>query len=181
MTTDTPETTETTETTVTQVYRIYILASAERVWEAITTPDWSEKYYYGTRVDFDLTPGGAYRATPGPGMLAGAEAMGFDLPEVVVEGAVIVSDPPRKLVHTWRLLMDPTVAAEGYTTVTWDLVPISDTVTKVTVTHDVSGAPATAFMVHGDGEADGNAGGGWDQILSGLKTVLETGQVLEIG
>jgi len=173
--------TDAPKTITTQVYRIYIQASPERVWEAITTPEWSEKYYYGTRVDFDLRPGGAYRATPGPGMLAGAEAMGFELPDVVVEGEVRVSDPPRKLVHSWRLLMEPTVAAEGFTMVTWDLVAISDAVTKVTVTHDVTGAPATAFMVHGDGEADGNGGGGWDQVLSALKTVLETGEVLEIG
>ena len=162
------------------MYRIYIQARPERIWEAITTPEWSERYYYGTLVDFDLRPGGAYRATPGAGMRAGAEAMGFELPDVVVDGEVLVSDPPHKLVHTWRLLMDPTVQGEGFTTVTWDLVAISDTVTKVIVTHDVSGAPATASMVDGDGEADGNGGGGWDQILSGLKTLLETGTVLEV-
>jgi len=171
----------TTATTTTQVYRIYIQATTDRVWEAIIDPDWSEKYYYGTRVDFDLTPGGAFRAAPGPGMLAGAEAMGFELPDVVAEGEVLVADAPTRLVHTWRLLMDPTVAAEGPTTVSWELLAVSETVTKVTVTHDVTDAPATAGMVHGDGEADGNGGGGWDQILSGLKTVLETGEPLLIG
>jgi len=162
--------------TTSQVYRIYINTSAERVWEAITSPEWSEKYYYGTRVDFDLTPGGAYKATPGPDMVAGAEAMGFELPPVITEGEVIESDPPRRLVHTWRLLMDPTVAGEGHTTITWDLWSVTDTITKLTVTHDVIGAPATAAMVDGAGEEKGNGGGGWDQILSALKTLLETGE-----
>jgi uncharacterized protein YndB with AHSA1/START domain len=172
--------TSTTATRTTQVYRIYIQAPADRVWEAMVDPDWTEKYYYGTRVDFDLRPGGAFRATPGPGMLAGAEAMGFELPDVVVEGEVLEVDPPRRLVHTWRLLMDPTVAGEGFTTVTWDLWAVADGVTKVTVTHDVTDAPVTAGMVHGEGEAEGNGGGGWDQILSALKTVIETGEPLAI-
>ena len=172
-------TTDTATTTVTQIYRIYIETTPEKIWEAITTPEWSEKYYYGTRVDFDLNPGGAYRAVPGAPMLAGFEAMGMDAPDVVVDGTVIESDPPRRLVHTWRLLMDPTVESEGFTTVSWDLWPVNDSITKLTVTHDVSGAPATALMVDGTGEADGNGGGGWDQILSALKTLIETGKVLE--
>jgi len=177
MTTDTATATATT----TQIYRIYIKATPERIWEAIVSPDWSEKYYYGTRVDFDLRPGGAYTAAPGAPMLAGFEAMGMDAPDIVVDGEVVESDPPRKLVHTFRLLMDPTVAGEGHTRVTWELLPITDEVTKVVVTHDVTDAPATATMIHGDGEADGNGGGGWDQILSALKTVLETGDVLVTG
>ncbi len=172
------ETAGTTGTTITQVYRIYINTSAERVWEAITTPEWSEKYFYGTRLAVDLTPGGAYEASPGPGMRAGAEAMGFELPDVVLDGEVLESDPPKKLVHTWRLLMDPTVAGEGFTTVTWDLWPVNESVTKLTVTHDVTGAPSTAQMVDGAGEAEGNGGGGWSQILSALKTVLESGEVM---
>jgi hypothetical protein len=69
--------------------------------------------------------------------------------------------------------------------VTWELIPITGDVTKVVVTHDVTDAPATASMVHGDGEVGaegqgGNGGGGWDQILSALKTVLETGDPLVI-
>lgn len=64
---------------------------------------------------------------------------------------------------------------------TWELIAISDEVTEVVVTHDVTNAPATATMIHGDGEADGNGGGGWDQILSALKTLLETGEALRIG
>jgi uncharacterized protein YndB with AHSA1/START domain len=174
-------TTDTATATTTQIYRIYIKATPERIWEAIVSPDWSEQYYYGTRVDFDLRPGGAYRAAPGAPMLAGFEAMGMEAPDVVVDGEVIESDPPRKLVHTFCLRMDPTVEAEGHTRVTWELVPIADDVTKVIVTHDVTDAPATATMVHGDGEAEGNGGGGWDQILSALKTLLETGEALAIG
>lgn len=118
-------------------------------------------------------------------MLAGFEAMGMEPPELVVDGEVIEADPPRKLVHTFRMLMDPTVAGEGHTRVTWELIPITDDVTKVIVTHDVTDAPATASMVNGDGEVgneggEANGGGGWDQILSALKTVLETGEPLVI-
>ena len=111
--TDTDTATATGTATTTQIYRIYIKASPERIWEAIVSPEWSEKYYYGTRVDYDLRPGGAYSAAPGAPMLAGFEAMGMEAPAVIV-----------------------------------------------------------------DGEEAGNGGGGWDQILSALKTVLETGEVL---
>jgi uncharacterized protein YndB with AHSA1/START domain len=167
-----------TDTLTTQVYRIYIKTSPERVWEAITSPDWTEKYFYGTRLDVDLRPGGRYVATPGAPMLAGFEAMGMEPMPVVVDGEVVESDPPRKLVHTFQMLMDPDIAAEGHTRVTWELFPIADDVTKLIVTHDVTGAPLTAAMIHGVDGPDADGGGGWDQILSGLKTLLETGEVL---
>jgi uncharacterized protein YndB with AHSA1/START domain len=158
---------------------VYIKATPEAIWDAITKPEWSERYNYNARVDYDLRPGGRYQATPGDAMRAGSAEMGYDLPEVIVDGEVIESDPPRKLVQTWRMLMDPDMAAEGFTHLTWEITPIDDTVTKLTVVHDLQGAPQLAVMVGGGREPEG-AGGGWNEVLSGLKTLLETGEQLRL-
>ena len=97
---------------------------------------------------------------------------------MVVDGEVIEADPPHKLVQTWRMLMmGPTQAPEGFTRLTWEIEEIQSGVIKLTVVHDLEGAPQTAVMVAGGMEADG-AGGGWNEILNGLKTLLETGEVL---
>jgi hypothetical protein len=75
------------------------------------------------------------------------------------------------------MLMDPRMAAEGFTRLTWEINEIQQGVSKLTVVHDLDGAPQTAVMVAGGMEAEG-AGGGWNEILSSLKTLLETGEVL---
>lgn len=95
-----------------------------------------------------------------------------------MDGEVIEADPPRKLVQTWRLLMDPDLAAEGFTRLTWEIEQSPSSVTKVTVTHDLEGAPKLAFLVSG-GLEDTGAGGGWSWVLSDLKTLLETGAALD--
>jgi uncharacterized protein YndB with AHSA1/START domain len=161
-------TTETTETTV-QVYRTYIRASAEAIWEAITTPEWTAKYGYAMLVDYELKTGGAFRVYANEGM----KAMGC--PDVISDGEVIETDPPHKLVQTWRMTMTPEMAAEAFTRVTFDIAPVRGGVTRLTVTHDVTGAPMWAAVLRGDRES-GGAGGGWSEILSGLKTILETGE-----
>ena len=79
---------------------------------------------------------------------AGAE-MGFPTPDVVVDGEVIEADPPRKLVQTWRMLMDPDAAAEGFTRLTYEIVEGKGGVTKLTVAHDVEGAPKLAVLLAG--------------------------------
>jgi len=168
-----------TETNVTtQVYRVYIKATPEAIWEAITRPEWTEKYLYESRVDYDLRPGGAYRAYPSDAMRVHGAEMGYPIPDVVVDGEVIEADPPRRLVQTWRMLMDPTMAAEGFTRLTWEIEETQGGVTKLTVAHDVEGAPQIAALISGAMEAEG-AGGGWIAILSGLKTLLETGEPLQ--
>ncbi|HEY5457818.1 MAG TPA: SRPBCC family protein [Acidothermaceae bacterium] len=161
-------TTETAETTV-QVYRTYIRASAEAIWEAITTPEWTAKYGYAMLVDYELKTGGAFRVYANEGM----KAMGC--PDVISDGEVIEADPPHKLIQTWRMTMTPEMAAEAFTQVTFDIAPVRGGVTRLTVTHDVTGAPMWAAVLRGDHEA-GGAGGGWNEILSGLKTLLETGK-----
>lgn len=153
------------------MYRVYIKATPEAIWEAITTPEWTVQYGYAPLVDYDLRPGGAFRAHANEGMKA------FGCPDVISDGEVIEVDPPRKLVQTWRMTMTPELAAEAFTRVTYDLEPVRGGVTKVTVTHDVTGAPLWGASTRGDRE-EGGAGGGWYEILSGLKTLLETGEPL---
>ena len=171
-------TTRTEPSTTTQVYRIYIKATPEAIWEAITKPDWTEKYLYEARVDYDLRAGGAYRAYPSDAMRRHGAEMGYPIPDVVVDGEVIEADPPRRLVQTWRMLMDPTMAAEGFTRLTWEIEETQGGVSKLTVVHDVEGAPQIAALISGAMEDQG-AGGGWVAILSSLKTLLETGEPLE--
>jgi uncharacterized protein YndB with AHSA1/START domain len=168
-------TTKTETTTTVQVYRVYIKATPEAIWEAITKPEWTDRYGYGGRVEYDLRPGGAYRAFPSEAMIKGSAEMGYDLPDVIIDGEVVESDPPRKLVQTWRMLMDPAMAAEGFTRLTYEIEETQGGVTRLTVTHDLEGAPGLAAVVSGAQEAEG-AGGGWSWVLSDLKTLLETGK-----
>ena len=156
----------------TQVYRVYIKATPEAIWDAITRPEWSRRYGYGGSVEFELRPGGSYRTH------ASEEFLAHGAPEIIVDGEVIESDPPRRLVQTWRMLMDPDLAAEGFTRLTYEIEPAEEGVTRLTVTHDLTGAPKLASLVAGEQEAEG-AGGGWSWVLSSLKTLLETGESLE--
>jgi uncharacterized protein YndB with AHSA1/START domain len=159
-----------TETLVTtQVYRVYIKATPEAIWDAITDPDWTEKYGYGGRAEFDLRPGGSYKGFTSEAM----RSMGS--PDVAVEGEVIEADRPHKLVQTWRMVMDPEMAAEGFTRLTWEIEEGKGGVTKLTVIHDLESAPKLAVLVSGAMEDQG-AGGGWSWVLSDLKTLLETGK-----
>ena len=152
----------------TQVYRVYIKASPEAIWDAITKPEWNERYGYPGRGDYDLRPGGAYRATAGEA----AQAMG--MPELLVEGEVLEADPPRKLVQTWRAAWDPELVAEGFTRVTWEITEEMPGIAQLTVTHELEGAPKHAAQVASIAPLE-QGGGGWVWILSDLKTLLESG------
>jgi uncharacterized protein YndB with AHSA1/START domain len=160
-------TTQTTATT--QVFRVHIKATPEEIWEAITSPDWTARYGYRAPSEYDLRPGGAFRSLANEGM----KAMGS--PDVVVEGEVIDVDPPRRLVQTWRMLFDPSQAAEPFTRITWEIEALNGGVSRLTVVHDLHDAPVHASLVSGD-QLQG--GGGWPYILSDLKSLLETGTAL---
>jgi uncharacterized protein YndB with AHSA1/START domain len=170
-------TTRTEPGATTQVYRVYIKATPQAVWDAITKPEWTERYGYGGVVEFDLRPGGVARAFPGEAMRREGAELGFPIPDVVVDGEVVEVDPPRRLVQTWRMLMDPGMAEEGFTRLTWEIEEGKAGVSRLTVTHDLEGAPKLAAMVRGDLEGEG-AGGGWSEVLSDLKSLLETGKPL---
>ena len=153
-----------------QVYRVWIKATPQAIWDAITKPEWTDRYGYTGLVDYDLRPGGAFRVVAGEAM----EKAGFT--GTMVDGEVIEADPPRKLVQTWRLVMDPELEAEGFTRVTYEIEE-ADGSTRLTVIHDLDGAPKLAPMVSGELSGTG-AGGGWAWILSDLKSLLETGAPL---
>ena len=164
-------TTQTQSTTV-QVHRVYIRATPQAVWDAITDPAWNARYGYGGNGTYDLRPGGPFRVVSSREMKQAGEAGGFPVPDVAVDGEVVESDPPHRLVLTWRLLLDPGIAAEGFTKVTYEIEETQGG-TKLTVLHDLEGAPMLAALVSGEHEAGG--GGGWPWVLSDLKSLLETG------
>jgi uncharacterized protein YndB with AHSA1/START domain len=153
----------------TQVYRVSIQATPEAIWDAITSPEWNYKYGYKSRSEYDLRPGGAYRA------FASEEMKAHGGPDVVVDGEVVESDPPRKLVQTWRPLWDPEMVAEGFKRLTWEIEAGPGGVTTLTVTHELDRAPKTAAQVSG---TISEAGGGWRFILDDLKSLLETGKAI---
>jgi uncharacterized protein YndB with AHSA1/START domain len=144
-------TTMTAETT--QVYQLFIKATPEQVWEAITKSEFTTRYFFASRIE--LTDG--RRRAYGPeGELWG-------------DSAILEEDPPRRLVHEWQGLYDPELAGEATSRVTWEIEEQDGGVTKLTLVHDqLEGAPKTAESV----------AGGWMFILSGLKTLLETGEPL---
>ena len=159
------------ETKTTQMYRVFIKAAPEAIWEAITSPEWSVRYGYGARNEYELRPGGRYSGK------ASAELQAMGMPEEVVDGEVIEVDPPRRLVHTWRFLWSEEVAAEGPTRVAFDIKELGNGVSSLTVTHELENAPETAAQLSGEIEG---AGGGWAYVLSDLKSLLETGSALEV-
>ena len=159
------------QTTTVQVYRVWIKATPQAIWDAITDPEWTDRYGYQGRVDIDLRPGGHFQA----GASAGMKAHGS--PDVVIDGEVIEADPPRKLVQTWHPIWSEEAAAERPTRLTYEIEEGEGGVCKLTLVHDVAGAPSVALMVSGGLEHTG-AGGGWAFVLSDLKTLLETGSAL---
>ena len=166
-------TTATEQTVTTQVYRVYIKATPQTIWDAITRPEWTERYGYGGRAEYepDLRPGARYRGLTSDAMRA------VGSPDVGVDGEVVEADPPRRLVQTFRMLMDEGLAAEGFTRLTHEIQEGSAGVTKLTLTHELEGAPKLAVLMSG-GLEDVGAGGGWSFVLSDLKTLLESGSAM---
>jgi len=149
--------------TQTQVHRVEIAATPEQVWTALTSSEWTERYGYGGTVEYDLRPGGAYRA------FATADMLAFGAPEVMVDGEVIEAEAPRRLVQTWHAAWGEATAAEPARRLTIELEPVA-TGTKVTLVHELDGAPETAAIVGGHVP---EMGGGWRFVLDDLKRVLE--------
>ena len=142
------------ETAMEKVFEIYIRTTHERLWEAITDSDIRSRYSFGNWIRSDWTPGSHYeQGNPRTDQLLG-------------EGTNDVVEPPRRLVQTWVALWSDDVRAAGRTRVTWEIEPVGDSC-RLTVTHDQLPEGANEQLY-----------GGWPMILSGLKTWLETGQLL---
>jgi uncharacterized protein YndB with AHSA1/START domain/DNA-binding MarR family transcriptional regulator len=140
--------------TMEKVFEIYIKTTPERLWEAITNPEMRRKYNFGAYVKTDWMPGSNY------------EGLAPQAPTAIWEGKNLEVDPPRRLVQSFNALWGDDVKAEGTSRVTWEIEPVGDSC-QLTVTHDQlrEGANDQLF-------------GGWPMILSGLKTLLETGELL---
>jgi uncharacterized protein YndB with AHSA1/START domain len=137
-----------------KVFEIYIKTTPERLWEAITEPELRRQYTFGVGVESDWSPGSGYQAIhPGAGL-------------VICEGENLEVDPPRRLVQSFNALWSEEVKSEGTSRVTWEIEPVGDSC-RLTVTHDQMRETTNAEIY-----------GGWPQILSGLKTLLETGESL---
>jgi uncharacterized protein YndB with AHSA1/START domain/DNA-binding transcriptional ArsR family regulator len=136
-----------------KVFEIYIKTTPERLWEAITDEEMRRQYNFGVGVASDWSPGSRYELVhPSGGGIA--------------EGEILEADPPHRLVQSFTALWSEDVKREGTSRVTWEIEQVADSC-RLTVTHDQLGA-----------DANGELYGGWPMILSGLKTLLETGESL---
>jgi uncharacterized protein YndB with AHSA1/START domain len=138
--------------TMEKIFEIYIKTTPERLWKAITDPDMRAKYTFGARVTSDFTPGSRFEGHGGGAL--------------IFEGENLEVDPPRKLVQSFRALWGEDVKSEGTSRVTWEIKAIRDTC-RLTVTADQLREGASPQIWEG-----------WPMVLSGLKTLLETGELL---
>jgi uncharacterized protein YndB with AHSA1/START domain len=138
-----------------KVFEIYIKTTPERLWEAITDPDMRAKYNFGSRMTSDWTPGSRYEVNHPK---AGGP---------LCEGENLEVDPPRRLVQSMVALWSDDAKNEGTSRVTWEIEPVGDDSCRLTLTHDQLREGASEELY-----------GGWPMILSGLKTLLETGEKL---
>src|SRR5688572_29423135 len=145
---------ETTMKTMEKVFEIYIRTTPEQLWEAITDSEIRSKYQFGNRISSDWTPGSRFEMSH-----HGADGL-------LGEGVNLEVDPPRRLVQTMVALWGDDVKTEGTSRITWEIEPVGDSC-RLTVTHDQLREGANEQLY-----------GGWPMILSGLKTWLETGELL---
>jgi uncharacterized protein YndB with AHSA1/START domain len=138
----------------TAVFEIYIKTTPERLWEAITDPKMRAKYSFGVETHSDWSEGSSYEASV-PGVVD------------IAKGENLEVDPPRRLVQSFTALWSDDVESLGSTRVTWEIEPVGDSC-RLTVVHDQLPEDANAELY-----------GGWPMILSGLKTLIETGDLLD--
>lgn len=141
--------------TMEKVYEIYIKTTPERLWQAITDKEMRRKYSFGVGIETDWTPGSRY------------QGVSSSAPFPIAAGENLEVDPPRRLVQSFNALWSDAVKSEGTSRVTWEIEAIGGDSCRLTVIHDQLREGANAELY-----------GGWPMILSGLKTLLETGELL---
>lgn len=134
------------------VYVTYIRATPEKVWEALTSPDFQRQYWFGMHQDCEWRPGAPWKMLFSDGRVADA-------------GQVLEIEPPVRLVLEWRNEFRPELTAEGASRCTYLLEP-QDGAVKLTVRHEIAARPSKFIEA---------VSGGWPQVLSNLKSLLETG------
>jgi uncharacterized protein YndB with AHSA1/START domain len=137
------------------VYVIYIRTSPEQLWSALTSPDFMKQYWFGMHFQTDWQTGSSWRLVFPDGRVADT-------------GEIVENNPPRRLVLKWRNEFRPELKAEGYARCTIDLEPTAGAV-KLTITHVVDRAQSKFIEA---------VSGGWPRILSNLKSLLETGEIV---
>jgi uncharacterized protein YndB with AHSA1/START domain/DNA-binding transcriptional ArsR family regulator len=140
----------------THVYVLYIRTSPERLWQALISPDYTERYFYGGHYESTWETGASYRTVLQDGTTP-------------FEGVVLETDPPHRLVYTFHYVGDADTRDEQPSRVTWEIAPVGD-MCRLTVVHD--------DFADGERNTYDKVGGGWPYILSSLKSVLETGAPL---
>jgi uncharacterized protein YndB with AHSA1/START domain len=142
--------------TARRVYEVYIRTTPEALWQAITDPEQTRLYWHGALSHSDWAPGARWTSESPEG-------------ELYLEGEIIEIEAPRRLVHTFHVVHEPQAASEGFSRLTWEIVPMGDACLLRLAHDDIE--PKTFEYTSG----------GWEYILSGLKTLLETGTPLKVG
>jgi len=137
------------------VYATYIRTTPEQLWAALTQPEFTKQYWFGVTLETDWKAGSPWKMVLPDGL-------------VTDEGEVAECDPPRRLALRWRHLWRPELAAEGEAFCVIELEPVERAV-KLTINHSIPHPGAKLIEA---------VGGGWPRILSNLKSLLETGQVV---
>ena len=136
------------------IYVIFIRTTPERLWTALTSPEWTRQYWFGMNQESSWQPGAPWRLVFPDGRVADT-------------GEILEIDPPRRLVLKWRNEFRPELKAEGYSRCSIELEPVSGAV-KLSITHSMEKQGAELITA---------VSGGWPRILSNLKSLLETGQL----
>lgn len=135
-------------------YVTFIRTTPERLWSALTTPDFIKQYWFGVHAETDWKVGSPWRLILADGRVADT-------------GEIIEADPPKRLVIKWRNEFRPELKAEGWATCTMTIEPAAGAV-KLTILHEMEKENAKFIEA---------VSGGWPRILSNLKSLLETGEV----
>ncbi len=146
-----------TLTTQSTVYVTYIAAAPERVWEALTGAEYTRRYFFGRSVESDWKPGSEW-------------ALRMEDGRVDVAGKVLEADPPRRLSLSWRVEWIEEMRHLPEAIVTYTIEPVSDGLVRLTM-EEAHPTPIPEALLEGGRQ-------GWPIILSGLKTLLETGRPL---